>query len=137
MYNIRVHIPRITYDKRIVVVRIYPEVSEEAVDHEIDVFLLVRGATRERLLRLEEQQLEIIDDGLHEREDDVVRVENVDVGGRLAELDAGHGGSVRHSFGGVSRRKRLLDRVDELLLLHVFCRARRARVSVVDLLQDL
>ena len=115
-----------THDKRIVVVRIYPEVGEETVDHEVDVLLLVGGAAGEGLVRLEEQQLEVVDDGLHEREDDVVRVEDVDVGGRLAELDAGDGGGVRHGLRGVARRQRLLDRVDELLLLDVLRRARRA-----------
>jgi len=85
---------------------------------------------------LEEQLLEISDDGLDEWEDDVVRVQDVDVGGGLAQFDAGDGGGLRHCLGSV-RDERLLDDVDELLLPDVLRRAGSAGIGVVDLLQDI
>ncbi len=47
---------------------------------------------------LEQKLLEICDDGLDERENDVVRVEDVDVSGRLAQLDAGDGCGLSHGL---------------------------------------
>ena len=69
----------------VVVVRVDPKVGEEAVDHEVDVLLEVGCAPRERFLVIEEQVLEIIDDSLDEVEDDVVAVEDVNVGRGLQE----------------------------------------------------
>ena len=62
---------------------------------------------------------EISDDCLDKREDDIVGVEDVDVRGGLAELDAGDGCGLGHGLRPV-RNERLLDNVDKLLLANVF-----------------
>ena len=89
-----------------------------------------------RSTNFEEELLEICDDSLDEGEDDVVGIENVDVGGGLAQLHAGDGGGLGHGLRAV-RNERLLDDVDELLLPDVLRRTRSPGVCVVDLFQNV
>ena len=82
----------------VAVVRVQPEVGQEEVDQELLVVGDVgEAAAGEGLLGLEEEGLEVADDGLAEAEDDVVGVQpRVDVGRGLAQLDARHRRRLRH-----------------------------------------
>ena len=88
-----------------------------------------------KFVHLKQQLLEISDDSLYEGENNVVGVENVDVGGSLAQLHAGDSRGLCDGLGAV-RNERLLDDVDKLFLPDVLRRTRRTCVGVVDLLQD-
>jgi hypothetical protein len=84
---------------------------------------------------LKEKLFEISNDSLDKREYNVVRIEDVDVGCSLAQLDAGDGRSLGHGLGAV-RNERLFDTVDKLFLPDMLGRARRPCVGIVNLLQD-
>ena len=126
----------VSHLQSVIIVRVNTEVGKEAVNHKINIFLLVRHTSAERLLNLEQQVLHIIDDGLNEVEDDIVAIEDIDIGGRLAQLDAGDGACLNHQLvGRAMTLKRLFDRVDEVLFLQMPRAAGSSRVRIVDLLQ--
>jgi hypothetical protein len=87
---------------------------------------------------LKEQIFEIMNDGLDEAEDDIIAVQHIDVGGGLAELDAGDGPRLNHRLVGAPvRLQRFLHRVNKVLLLQMAGAAGGARVRVIYFLQDL
>ena len=117
--------------------RIYSEVGQEAINHEINILFHVVTAPRKGFLHLEEENLKVIDDRLYHGEDDIVAVQDVDVCGGLAQLDACNGGSLSHRLVGAVGLKSLLDGVDKMLLFQVPGAARSSGVCVNDLLQHL
>ena len=118
--------------------RVNAKVGKEAVNHQVNIFLLIRHAATEWLLNFEQQVLHVVDNRLHEVEDDIVAVEDIDVGGRLAQLDAGDGTRFNHQLvGRAMTLERLLDGVDKMLLLQMPWTAGSAGVGIVDLLQHL
>ena len=122
--------------KRIVIMRIQPKIRQEKINQQVNILGHKRCPPRKRFFGLEQQKFKIRNDTLNEAEDHVVGVQDVDVGGGLAQLDAGHDGGLGDPLGPVGGEG-LLDRVDELLLAHVTGRTGGAGVGVVDLLQHL
>ena len=81
----------------VAVVGVESEIGQKEVGQQVFVVVDVAGTSRERFLGLEEKGLQVANDGLAKAEDDVVGVQpGVDVGGRLAEFDAGDGCGLRH-----------------------------------------
>lgn len=172
--------------QRFVVVRIDAEAGDETVNHQVDVLIHVCLTSAERLGRVEQQHLhgaaateqeserlnprrsegaylEVVEDALYQSEDDVARVEEVDVRRHFAEFDGRDGGRLCQLAAGPVRHQRLLQlvcsrkehqknktkavsaapslgsatkRTEEDLFARVARRARRSRVGVDDLFED-
>ena len=86
----------IQYLQRVVVVGVDTEVGEETVNHQVNVLFETLRASEKRFLNLEQEVLEIIDDGVDNTEDDIVTVQNIDVGGSFTKFDTGNGSSLYH-----------------------------------------
>ena len=86
------------YFEGVIVMGVEPEVGQEEVDQEVNVLGHGGASPGKRLLSLKKETFEVGDDALDEAEDDVVGVQDVDVGGGLAELDPGDDGGLRDAL---------------------------------------
>ena len=83
--------------------------------HKKQVFSL----PREGFVRPEQKIFQVSNDRLDEGKDDIVGVEDIDVGGALAQLDAGDGGGLGQRPRRAVHGQGPLDGVNEGLLAHV------------------
>ena len=78
-----------------------------------------RCSSEKWFISFEEQHFQVGDDALNQGENDIVGVQDVDIGGCFAELDAGDNCGLRHGLGRSVRIECFFDGIDEFFLAHV------------------
>lgn len=112
--------------------------ADETIDHEFNIMIGLAVSSEERFVGIEEQRYEIVEDILHEGEDDIVGVGIAHVRGSFAQLDASERRSlVELSIAATLHAKSLDQIVDEEPFPSVLGQLKRDGVSVDDLFEDL